>query len=63
MDDIRIARDDLDDINGIKQWLQRRFEMKGMGKAKYVLGIKITRDQLNRLVTCQICIVQTIYSD
>eukprot|EP00268_Persea_americana_P056282 TRINITY_DN6620_c0_g2_i1.p1 TRINITY_DN6620_c0_g2~~TRINITY_DN6620_c0_g2_i1.p1 ORF type:complete len:104 (-),score=4.75 TRINITY_DN6620_c0_g2_i1:386-697(-) len=35
----------------MKQRLKSRFEMKDMGEAKYVLGIKITRDQPNRLLT------------
>ena len=42
MDDILIVDDVLDAVNGIKQWLKSRFEMKDMGEAKYVLGIKIT---------------------
>ena len=42
---------DLDVVNGMKQRLKSRFEMKDMGEAKYVLGIKITRDQPNRLLT------------
>ena len=51
VDDILIAGDNLDAINGIKQWLKSRFEMKDMSKAKYALGIKITRDPPNELLT------------
>ena len=51
VDDILITGDDLDAINGIKQWLKSTFKMKDMDEAKYVLGIKITYDRLNRLLT------------
>ena len=42
VDDILIVGDDLDAVNGLKQWLKSRFEVKDMGEAKYVVGIKIT---------------------
>ena len=51
MDDILIAGDQLEAIIEIKQWLKSRFEMKDMGEAEYVLGIEITRDRPNRLLT------------
>ena len=51
MDDILIVDADLDAVNGIKQWLKSRFEMKDMSEAKYVMGIKINRDRPNRLLT------------
>ena len=51
MDDILIAGDQLEAVNEIKHWLKSRFEMKDMGEAEYVLGIEITRDRPNRLLT------------
>ena len=48
---LMIASDYLDAVNGIKQWLKSRFEIKDMGEAKYVPSIKITRDLLNQLLT------------
>ena len=51
VDDILIAGYQLETVNEIKQWLKSRFEMKDMGEAEYVIGIEITRDRLNRLLT------------
>ena len=51
VDDILIAGDQLEAVNEIKQWLKSRFEMKDMGEAEYVLGIEITRDHPNRLLS------------
>ena len=41
VDDILIARNDKDIIFTTKRWLSSNFEMKDIGEASYVLGVKI----------------------
>ena len=50
VDDILIARNDKKLIDVTKKWLSSNFEMKDMGEASYVLGVKILRDRLKRLL-------------
>ena len=45
IDDILIAGNDKKLINVTKKWLSSNFEMKGMGEAIYVIGVKIIRDR------------------
>ena len=45
VDDILLASNDLNMIQSIKSWLNSKFEMKDMGEASYVLGIKIMRNR------------------
>ena len=44
VDNILIARNDKKLIVVTKKWLSSNFEMKDMGEASYVLGVKIFRD-------------------
>ena len=44
VDDILIDGNDKKLIDVTKKWLSSNFEMKDMGKASYILGIKILRD-------------------
>jgi len=54
VDDILLARSDLELINATKQWLPSVFEMKDMGEARYVLGIEIIRARPRKLLgLCQ----------
>ena len=46
VDDILIAINDKKLIDVTKKWLLSNFEMKDMGEATYVLGVKILRDRL-----------------
>ena len=50
VDDILIARNDKKLIDVAKKWLSSNFEMKDMGEASYVLGVKILRDHSKRLL-------------
>ena len=45
VDDILIAGNDKQLIDVTKKWLSSNFEMKDMGEASYVLGVKILRDR------------------
>ena len=45
-----LAGNDKKKIVTIKKWLFSTFEMKDMGVASYVLGVKILRDRSRRLL-------------
>jgi hypothetical protein len=49
-DDILLARNDMDSIVTTKKWLSSTFEMD-MGKANFVLGVKITKDCSKKLLS------------
>jgi hypothetical protein len=48
--DILIAENSKELIDTTKRWLSSNFEMKEMGEASYVLGVKIVRDRVKRLL-------------
>ena len=50
VDDIMIVGNDKKLIDVTKKWLSSNFEMKDMGKASYVLGVKIIRDRSKQLL-------------
>ena len=50
VDDILIARNNLEFVQTIKRWLSSTFEMKYMGETSYILGVNIHRDRSKRLV-------------
>ena len=50
VDDILIAGNYKKLIDVTKKWLSSNFEMKYMGEASYVLGVKILRDRSKRLL-------------
>ena len=43
MDDIFLATNDVETLYEVKQFLSNKFDMKDMGEASYVIGIKISR--------------------
>ncbi|KAL0386466.1 UNVERIFIED_CONTAM: Retrovirus-related Pol polyprotein from transposon TNT 1-94 [Sesamum latifolium] len=45
MDDILLVTNDKGMLCEVKQFLSKKFEMKDMGEASYVIGIKIHRDR------------------
>ena len=45
VDDILLASNDKGLLCEVKQFLSKNFDMKDMGEASYVIGIKITRDR------------------
>ena len=51
VDDILIAGNSKEYINEIKGWLSSNFEMKDMGEATYILGVKISRDRSKKLLS------------
>ena len=48
--DILLAGNDMEMIVAMKEWLSSNFEMKDMGEADYILGVKILRDRSNKLL-------------
>jgi hypothetical protein len=50
VDDILIDRNNKEMIDTTKKWLSSNFEIKDMGEANYILGVKIIRDHAKRLV-------------
>ena len=50
VDDILLAGNSKEMFDTIKKWLSSNFEMKDMGEANYVLGVKIVRDRAKRLL-------------
>ena len=45
VDDILLATNDKRMMHGVKQFLYKNFDMKDIGEASYVIGIKIHRDR------------------
>ncbi|KAL0439301.1 UNVERIFIED_CONTAM: hypothetical protein Slati_2413100 [Sesamum latifolium] len=50
VDDILLIGNDVKMLGDIKAWLFTQFSMKDMGKASYIIGIKIYRDRSRRLL-------------
>ena len=50
VDDILLTGNHKAFIESTKRWLSINFDMKDMGEASYVLGVKITRDRSKRLL-------------
>ena len=46
-----VARFNMQDINVLKRKLSKSFEMKDLGAAKQILGMRITRDRKNHKLT------------
>ena len=50
VDDILLATNDRDLMHEAKQFLSKHFDMKDMGDASYVIGIKIFRNRHNGIL-------------
>ena len=50
VDDILLATNDLGSLHEIKKFLSKKFEMKDMGEASYVIGIEIIHDRSQGLL-------------
>ena len=46
-----VAGSNMQDINVLKRILANSFEMKDLGAAKKILGMRITKDKTNRKLT------------
>ncbi|KAJ9539184.1 hypothetical protein OSB04_031917 [Centaurea solstitialis] len=50
VDDILLIGNDVPTLQGVKAWLSKCFQMKDLGEATYILGIKIYRNRSRRLI-------------
>ncbi|GJR06245.1 retrotransposon protein, putative, ty1-copia subclass [Tanacetum coccineum] len=50
VDDILLMGNNIPMLQDVKSWLGKCFAMKDLGEAAYILGIKIYRDRLRRLI-------------
>ena len=57
VDDILLIGNVVPMLTTIKRWLSKEFSMKDLGKASYILGIKVYRDTPNRIL----CLLQQMY--
>ena len=48
IDDTPLIGNGVETLSNVKKWLVDKFQMKDLGEASYVLGIKILRDRLNK---------------
>ena len=61
VDDILIIENDMGMLSSLKIWLSSQFQMKDLGDASYVLGIKLMRDCKNkRLALSQASYIEKI---
>jgi hypothetical protein len=51
VDDMIVARSNMQNINVLKKKLAKSFAMKDLGAAKKIIGMRITRDRKNRNLT------------
>lgn len=51
VDDMLVARSNMDQIKGLKEQLAHSFSMKDLGEAKQILGMKICRNRKNKKLT------------
>ncbi|KAJ9542733.1 hypothetical protein OSB04_029239 [Centaurea solstitialis] len=50
VDDILLIGNDVPALQSVKSWLSKCFQMKDLGEAAYILGIKIYRNRSKRLI-------------
>ena len=50
IDDILLIENNIGTLSSVKIWLSNQFDMKDLGKANYILGIKLMRDHQKRIL-------------
>ena len=50
VDDILLIKNDVGVMSSVKVWLSNQFDMKDLGEANFILGIKFWREQKNRML-------------
>ena len=50
VDDILLIGNDIGVLSIVKVWLASNFDMKDLGEASYILGIKLLRDRKNKII-------------
>ena len=59
VDDILLIGNDVGMLSSMKVWLSKNFSMNDLGEATYILGMRIYRDRLRRLLGLS----QSLYMD
>ena len=59
VNDILLIRNDVEALSIVKVWLASTFDMKDLGEASYILGIKLIRDRKRKIMRLS----QAIYID
>ena len=59
VDDILLIGNNVKVLSDVKVWLSEQFQMKDLGEASYILGIKVIRDRKKRML----CLSQATYID
>ena len=59
VNDILLIGNDIEVLSSVKGWLQKQFDMKDLGEANYILGIKLLRDRKNKVLALS----QALYID
>ena len=50
VDDILLIGNDVGTLSSVKVWLSTQFDMKDLGEASHILGIKLMRDRRKRML-------------
>ena len=50
VDDIVLIGNDVETLSSVKVWLSTQFDMKDLGEASHILGIKLMRDCQKRML-------------
>ena len=50
IDDILLIENDVGVMSSVKVWLSSQFDMKDMGEANFIQGIKLWRDHKNKML-------------
>ena len=50
VDDILLIGNDVGTLSSVKVWLSNQFDMKDLGEASHILGIKLMRDRQKRML-------------
>ena len=50
VDDILLIGNDIGVMSSVKIWLSSQFDMKDLAETNFILGIKLWRDQKNRML-------------
>jgi hypothetical protein len=50
VDDILLIGNNVGTLSTVRIWLSNQFDMKDLGEASYILGIKLLRDRRNRMI-------------
>ena len=50
VNDILLIGNDVETLSSVKVWLSNQFDMKDLGEASHILGIKLVRDRQKRML-------------